>query len=164
VDYIYKAWLAVMKRLQYQLEAKTRWLEMLKSDAELVESSGVTLETLRSKATEILAQLTPQSDSVASQPPKAKSKKTKKSKGLDSKPNISHILFDAYRNTADILNLCAISYLLKNGCQINDKEEDEKKFCQRRRKVEIQIQRLTEKLTDRIPKGRDWQILDGWRH
>jgi hypothetical protein len=53
---------------------------MLKSDAELVESSGVTLETLRSKATEILAQLTPQSDSVASQPPKAKSKKRKNPK------------------------------------------------------------------------------------
>jgi hypothetical protein len=44
VDYIYKSWLALMKRLQYQLEGKTRWLEMLKSDAELVESSGVTLE------------------------------------------------------------------------------------------------------------------------
>lgn len=155
VDYIYKSWLALMKRLQYQLEGKTRWLEMLKSDAELVESSGVTLETLRSKATEILAQLTPESDSVASQPPKAKSKKKKKSKALDSKPNVSHILFDAYRNTADILNLCAISYLLKNGCKINDKEEDQNKFSQRRRKVEIQIQRLTEKLTARIPKGRD---------
>ena len=91
---------------------------------------------------------------VASQPPKAKSKKTKKSKPLDSKPNVSHILFDASRNTADILNLCAISYLLKNGYKINDKEEDQKKFSQRRQ-VEIQIQRLTEKLTARIPKGRN---------
>jgi hypothetical protein len=47
------------------------------------------------------------------------------------------------------LNLCAISYLLKNGCKINDKEEYQKKFSKRRRQVEIQIQRLTEKLTAR---------------
>ncbi len=50
---------------------------------------------------------------------------------------------------------CAISYLLKNGCKINEKEEDPKKFAQRRRKLEIQIERLREQLETRIPKGRD---------
>ncbi|MBD2532007.1 hypothetical protein H6G97_21410 [Nostoc flagelliforme FACHB-838] len=50
---------------------------------------------------------------------------------------------------------CAISYLLKNGCKIKDKEEDAKKFTQRRRKLEIQIERLREQLEARIPKGRD---------
>ncbi|MEH2232617.1 MAG: type V CRISPR-associated protein Cas12k [Nostoc sp.] len=59
VNYIYKSWLALMKRSQFQLEGKIRWLEMLKSDAELVEASGVTLESLRAKAAEILAPLTP---------------------------------------------------------------------------------------------------------
>jgi hypothetical protein len=56
VDYIYKAWLALQKRLQYQLDGKTRWLEMLKSDAELVEATGSTLDSLRIKAAEILTQ------------------------------------------------------------------------------------------------------------
>ncbi len=56
MDYIYKAWLALQKRLQYQLDGKTRWLEMLKSDAELVEATGSTLDSLRIKAAEILTQ------------------------------------------------------------------------------------------------------------
>ncbi|MHC5732662.1 MAG: type V CRISPR-associated protein Cas12k, partial [Nostoc sp.] len=29
VDYIYKSWLAIQKRLQQQLDGKIRWLEML---------------------------------------------------------------------------------------------------------------------------------------
>jgi hypothetical protein len=39
VDYIYKSWLAIQKRLQQKLEGKTHWLEIFKSDAELVETS-----------------------------------------------------------------------------------------------------------------------------
>ncbi|MHC5735451.1 type V CRISPR-associated protein Cas12k [Nostoc sp.] len=59
VNYIYKSWFALMKRSQYQLEGKIRWLEMLKSDVELVESSGVSLDSLRTKAAEILVQFAP---------------------------------------------------------------------------------------------------------
>lgn len=164
VNYIYKSWLALMKRLQYQLDGKNRWLEMLKSDTELVEASGVNLENLRIKAAEILAQVTPQSDTVEPQPAKGKKRqKTKKSKDSDSDyaertlrdRTVSKSLFEAYSNTEDNLNRCAISYLLKNRCNVSDKEEDLKKFAQRRRKVEIQIERLTEQLAARIPKGRD---------
>lgn len=50
VNYIYKSWFALMKRSQYRLEGKVRWLEMLKSDAELVEASGVTIDNLRERA------------------------------------------------------------------------------------------------------------------
>lgn len=50
---------------------------------------------------------------------------------------------------------CAISYLLKNGGKISAQEEKIEKFAQRRRKLEIQIQRLTSQLAARIPKGRD---------
>ncbi|MHC5675614.1 type V CRISPR-associated protein Cas12k [Nostoc sp.] len=56
VNYIYKSWFALMKRSQFQLEGKNRWLEMLNSDVELVESSGVSLDSLRTKAAEILVQ------------------------------------------------------------------------------------------------------------
>lgn len=77
VNYIYKSWFALMKRSQFQLQGKIRWLEMLNSDAELVEHSGVSLDILRTKASDILAQFTPL-DTAESQP--AKGKKVKKSK------------------------------------------------------------------------------------
>jgi hypothetical protein len=157
VNYIYKSWLALMRRSQFQLEGKIRWWEMLKSDPELVEASGLTIETLRSKATEILAEFTPQSDTVGAQLIKgSKRKKPKKSKGSEGDRAISKTLFENYGDTEDIVTRCAISYLLKNGCEIKDKEEeDTEKFAKRRRKLEIQIERLREQLELRIPKGRD---------
>lgn len=155
VDYIYKSWFALMKRLQYRLEGKTRWLEMLKSDAKLIEASGLTLETLRAKAAEILAQLAPHSDSPDSPKPKKTGKKAKKPKASESNRSLSHSLFETYGKTEDNLTRSAIAYLLKNGCKLTDKEEDPEKFAKRRRQVEIQILRLAEQLTARMPKGRD---------
>lgn len=156
VNYIYKAWLALMQRLQYQIEGKTRWLEMLKSDAFLLETSGVNVETLRTKAAKILAQYTAQSEAAKTAQPKSKTKKkSKKSKPSDNHSSLSQTLFEAYRNTEDTLTRCAIIYLLKNGCKVSNQEEDPEKFAKRRRQVEIQIQRLTEQLIARIPKGRD---------
>ncbi|WP_375512219.1 type V CRISPR-associated protein Cas12k [uncultured Nostoc sp.] len=154
VNYIYKSWFALMKRSQFQLEGKIRWLEMLKSDVELVESSGVSLDTLRTKAAEILVQLTLLNTAETQSTNGKKAKKRKKSQNSDSN-SLSKNLFESYRKTEDNLTRCAISYLLKNGCKINDKEEDAKKFAQRRRKLEIQIERLREQLETRIPKGRD---------
>ncbi|MEH2335261.1 type V CRISPR-associated protein Cas12k [Nostoc sp.] len=154
VNYIYKSWFALMKRSQYQLEGKIRWLEMLNSDIELVEASGVSLDSLRIKAAEILAQLTPVNTTETQSTNGKKAKKRKKSQNSVS-DTLSKNLFEAYGNAEDNLTHCAISYLLKNGCKINEKEEDAKKFAQRRRKLEIQIERLREQLETRIPKGRD---------
>ncbi|MEH1850306.1 MAG: type V CRISPR-associated protein Cas12k [Nostoc sp.] len=153
VDYIYKSWLAIQKRLQQHLDGKIRWLEMLNSDTELVEMSDCSLEVIRTKAAEILAMATPESESNAPLTKRRKTKKSKKSSASDR--SLSHKLFETYQETDDILSRSAISYLLKNGCKLNEKEEDPEKFAKRRRKLEIQIQRLTEKLTSRIPKGRD---------
>lgn len=129
---------------------------MLKSAPELLEASGLTIESLRSKAAEILAEFTPQSDPVEAQPATGnKRKKTQKSKASDSDRSISKTLFENYRDTEDIVTRCAISYLLKNVCKINHKDEDAEKFANRRRKLKIQIERLREQLEARIPKGRD---------
>ncbi len=128
---------------------------MLKSDVELVESSGVSLDSLRTKAAEILVQLAPLNTAETQSTNVKKAKKRKKAQNSDSDRNLSKNLFETYRNTEDNLTRCAISYLLKNSCKINEKEEDSKKFAQRRRKVEIQIERLREQLETRIPKGRD---------
>ncbi|MEH2121285.1 type V CRISPR-associated protein Cas12k [Nostoc sp.] len=155
VNYIYKSWFALMKRSQFQLEGKIRWLEMLKSDVELVENSGVSLDSLRTKAAEVLAEFAPLNTAETQSTNGKKAKKRKKAQNSDSDRSLSKNLFKAYGNTEDNLTRCAISYLLKNGCKINDKEEDAKKFAQRRRKLQIQIERLREQLEARIPKGRD---------
>ncbi|MCC5611925.1 type V CRISPR-associated protein Cas12k [Nostoc sp. CHAB 5834] len=141
--------------LQQQLDGKIRWLEMLNSDTELVEMSDCSLEVIRTKAAEILAMATPESESNPPLSKRRKTKKSKKSSASNPDRSLSHKLFDTYQETDDILSRSAISYLLKNGCKLNEKEEDPEKFAKRRRKLEIQIQRLTEKLTSRIPKGRD---------
>ncbi|BAY69240.1 type V CRISPR-associated protein Cas12k [Anabaena sp. FACHB-709] len=155
VDYIYKSWLTIQKRLQQQLDGKLRWIEMFNSDVELVEISGFSLEAIRTKASEILAITTPESDPKTLLTKRGKTKQSKKSSASNPDRSLSRKLFDAYQETDDILSRSAISYLLKNGCKLNDKEENPEKFAKRRRKVEIQIQRLTDKLTSRIPKGRD---------
>jgi hypothetical protein len=154
VNYIYKSWFALMKRSQFQLEGKIHWLEMLNSDVELVESSGVSLDSLRTKAAEILAQFASLNTAETQSTNVKKAKKRKKAQNSDSK-SLSKNLFESYPKTEDNLTRCAISYLLKNGCKINDKEEDAKKFAQRHRKLEIQIERIREQLETRIPKGRD---------
>jgi hypothetical protein len=79
VNYIYKSWFALMKRSQYQLEGKIRWLEMLNSDVELVESSGVSLDSLRIKAAEILTQLVILDNAETQSKNGKKAKKCKKS-------------------------------------------------------------------------------------
>ncbi|NHC36883.1 type V CRISPR-associated protein Cas12k [Scytonema millei] len=155
VEYIYKSWLALNKRLQQQLDRKRRWLEILQSDTELAADSNCSLDAIRSKAAEILSQAI-QAPSLDSSPPRGK--KGKKSKGRSSSSPVSSLfanLFKAYQETDDIKCRCAISYLLKNNCQLSDREEDPEKFAKRRRKVEIRIQRLTEKLNSRMPNGRD---------
>ncbi|MFN6517684.1 MAG: type V CRISPR-associated protein Cas12k [Nostoc sp. CreGUA01] len=154
VDYIYKSWLAVQKLLRASLEGQMRWLAMLKSDAELVEISGQTLQAIRTKAAEMLTDCITESG-FDSTPQRAKGKKSQKLSSSNSSSNLKNILFQAYRETDDIVTRCVISYLLKNGCKVSEKEEDLEKFAQRRRKVEIQIERLSEQLTSRIPKGRD---------
>lgn len=156
VEYIYKSWLALQQRLQRQLEGQTRWLGMLKSDAELIEASGCSLDAIRTKAAVMLAQFAAQCTPAHLEPCKGKKgKKTKKNKNSNTALKLSDILFEAYRETEDVLSCCAIIYLIKNGCKVSDKEEEPEKFTKRRRSVEIRVYRLQEQLASRIPKGRD---------
>jgi IS605 OrfB family transposase len=73
VEYIYKSWFKIQQRLQRKLEGQTRWLEILKSDEELVQMSNCTLEVIRAKhrrKTEIkISRLTEQ---IASRIPKGR--------------------------------------------------------------------------------------------
>jgi hypothetical protein len=138
VDYIYRGWFALRQRRLHQIQGKERWLSMLKSDLELERECNCRLDTIRTKATELLANFPVQS---------GKSNKAKRT--------ITNALFDAYKLTEDSLTQSAIIYLLKNNCQIVEIEENAEEFSQRRRKKEIEIERLKDQLKSKIPKGRD---------
>ena len=144
VEYIYKSWLALQKRLQWQLKGQQNWLTILKSDKQLCQEADCSLIALRHRANQILASLPSSNNSHQSK---------KQSKEKQSTPRKS--LFDAYDNAEDGLTKSAIAYLLKNNCQIPQEEEDAEKLDQRRRKTEIKVERLTRQIESSLPKGRD---------
>ena len=147
VNYIYKSWLKLQQRRQRKLEGQELWLSMLKSDTELLKESECSLDILRRKAKKILTDI---EATIKKSKNKAKNQKTLK------KPSL---LFDLYDKTEeqDILIRSAICYLLKNGSKLPkpDKLENNKKFAQRRRKVEIKIKRLKEQIEGSRPHGRE---------
>ncbi len=156
VDYIYKSWFALQKQRQHKIERKERWLSMLKSDGELEQESRCSLDVIRAKAAELLTTVAVQSDSNQNQPTKSnKGSKTKNGKADEVSPTLFNKLFEAYEQTTDTLTRCALAYLLKNGCQVNELEEDSKEFARRRRSKEIEIERLKEQQKSQIPKGRN---------
>jgi len=125
---------------------------MLKSDTDLVKAANCDLDTLRAKALDILTQHTAKSNPATTQ--QIKDRKVKKTRKGTASGSLSATLFALYRETEDILVRSAICYLLKNGCKVGG-DEDTDKFNQRRRKVEIKVERLQQQLASRMPKGRD---------
>jgi hypothetical protein len=146
VKYIYKSWFALQEERKFRLWRKQRWFSLLRSDLELEQESGLSLEKLRTEATEILikAQL---ECSREAEPDQATT---------DNSSALWDNLFTAYDKSKSPRLRCAIAYLLKNGCQVSEVEEDPKAYRRRRRKKKIEIERLEEQqLNSRLPKGRN---------
>ncbi|MBW4560543.1 MAG: type V CRISPR-associated protein Cas12k [Mojavia pulchra JT2-VF2] len=154
VKYIYKSWLKLNRQLQRKIQGKERWLNMLKSDAELEKESNSTIETIRQKASEILISLNAQRTKNI-ELKSIKPKNQKQVQTVQSPKITSSVLFESYLQAEDTLTQCAIVYLLKNNFKINSNEEDIDKYLKQRRKKEIEIERLKDQLKSRVPKGRD---------
>jgi hypothetical protein len=138
VLYIFKSWLAIQKRVQWQLEGKISWLRMLRTDKELIADCGKGLEQIRTKAQALILRYQSSDNSVESQ------------------KNLCKSLYQAYERTEDSLSRSAIAYLLRNRCQIpSETSEDLQKFLKYRAKIENQVKRLTQQLENRLPRGRD---------
>jgi hypothetical protein len=146
VLYTFKSWLAIQKRVQWQLEGKISWLRMLRTDEESISDCGQGLEQIRTKAKALLLRHESSDNSA------------------ESKKNLRKSLYQAYdlaqitpcQHNEGSLTRSAIAYLLKNCCQIpSDADEDLKKFLKYRRKIENQVNRLTQQLENRLPQGRD---------
>lgn len=155
VHYMFKSWLKVQKKLRQRIEGKQRWLAMLKSDLELEAESGKDLAEIRLLALKILQQVEQQLNNQTTN-----HKKRKKTKSKKESSTIFNSLHDRYDKTIDNVTKCAIVYLLKNGCQIdenNEGGEDPEEYALRRRKKEIEIENLEKQLRSRLPSGRDLQ-------
>ncbi|PSB16684.1 hypothetical protein C7B65_20785 [Phormidesmis priestleyi ULC007] len=151
VTYTYQSWLELQRKRRRSLDGRQRWLNVVKSDAELVQMSGCNIHTIQNKAKEILAQLNVQSPGAQNQP------KQKRKKKQNSKANgdLMSALFQAYETVDDALSRCAIAHLLKNDCQVCEQEEDPEAFAQRIHGKQRRIKELEAQLASRLPKGRD---------
>lgn len=163
VKYIYKSWLALNKRLKSKIAGKEKWLGILKSDPELEQESNSTIDEIRLRASEILASLETDRQNPIADSSQAKKGKKQKQTTQTTKPKFN-ILMDSYDRAEQAIEKCAIAYLLKNDRQISNLEEKQDKYLERRRKKEIEIERLKNQLEIRIPKGRDlsgdkWQEI-----
>jgi hypothetical protein len=144
--YTFKSWLAIQKRVQWQLEGKISWLRMLRTNEESIADCGKDLEQIRTKAQALLLRYQSADDSAESQ------KHLRKS--LYQAYDLAEIT--SCQQNEGSLTRSAIAYLLKNRCQIpSDTNEDLKKFLKYRRKIENQVNRLTQQLENRLPQGRD---------
>ena len=144
--YTFKSWLAIQKLAQKQLEGKSSWLRMLRTDSELIADSGHDLDRIRQQSATIL------------------SKYKSPAYAQESTDNLRKYLYQTYDKNEGSLTRSAIpqsgryanAYLFKHRCQIPAQiEEDTKKFLRYRRKIENQVKRLTQQLENRLPKGRD---------
>jgi hypothetical protein len=138
--YTFKSWLAVQKRTQKQLEQKAFWLQMLRTDQELISDCDKTIEEIRRKSQTIL-------------------ESQYRGDSTESERELRQWLYQAYKDTNKSLTRSAIAYLLKHRCKIPtavmEDEEDTKKFLKYRRKIAITVKRLTQQLENRLPQGRD---------
>lgn len=127
VTQIYKAWLKRRQQLHNRLQGKQRWLAMLQSDQALAQPYGSNLAALQDHAQKL----------------------------LDNPPDNWFQAYHKAETAQDALACSAIAYLLKHGRRIPSKPEDEKKLAHKRRKTEIQVERLQQEVKGRIPQGRD---------
>lgn len=153
VKFIYDAWFATQKKYHQRLTGKQRWLDIVKSDSELVNLSNSSLSVLQQKAQDILNQFNAVPETLAEETQQSQSKQQQrpihKNRSL-----ISH-LFAAYDAAQDTLSQCAIAYLIKNNGTIPEDAEDVEEFTHKIHAQQEAVKKLKDRLQARLPRGRD---------
>ncbi|MBD2067459.1 hypothetical protein H6F93_07925 [Leptolyngbya sp. FACHB-671] len=150
----YESWLALQAKRQDELNKLLHSIEVLKTDVELIAISSCDLDALHNRAKDVLSEVNAQ----ISEDSKKKSKKA-------IEGGIYKILYDKHRTTDDLLEKCAVAYLIKNRFKIksDETEEDVKKLGDRIHRKQKETEILQKQLQSRLPKGRPWvgkDILD----
>jgi Fe-S-cluster formation regulator IscX/YfhJ len=135
----YKSWLGLQQQRHFQLIGKKRWLQAVESEVELSQITDFKPDEVCAKAGKIREEAL---QSLNRQGSKHKS--------------LMGVLLDMHGNTAQApLNRRAINHLLINELQVTDKEQNLDELSKRLDKKRVEIRRLEEQLTSRVPKGRD---------
>jgi IS605 OrfB family transposase len=150
VLYTYESWLTIQQNGRRRLDGKQRWLDVVKSDRELLELSGSSLDVIKQRAQDVLNAINA-AQSTQSAPNEKKSKKANSTNDV----NLMSCLFKLYATTEDILTNCAIAHLLKNDCKVSETEEDPVEFAHRIHSKQNAIEELKAQLNARLPKVRD---------
>jgi hypothetical protein len=154
VTYTYESWLALQQNRRRRLDGKQKWLNVVKSDAALLELSSTTLEAIKERAQTVLKQLNIEPETQAASNPKKRKAAPQQAQSANKASPMTR-LFEAYDATDDTLNRCVIAYLIKNGCKILEIEEDPEKFAHRLHRKQKEVEQLEAQLQARLPKGRD---------
>ncbi len=164
IHYMFKSWFAIQRQLQRRLEGKQRWFNLFKSDQELEQDCGQSLDIIINKAEAILKSIDSKEIKSSQKPKKTKKRNKKRKSSSEEAITLFDRLFKTYNEATDSLERCALTYLLKNNGEIPEEDEDVENFVLRKRKKEIEIERLQQQLENRIPLGRDltgelWQEM-----
>ena len=158
VAYTYDAWFALQASRQQRLNGLKRWLDILKSDADLLDLCGLDLESFQAKAKEILQTVTDQLQADQPKPSpshKGSQQQRDQSDRTVSKRQLVNQLFLLYDESSSLLTRCVAVHLLKNGCAVSEKPENPERYQRMHRSKQKAAKRLEEQLTSRLPKGRD---------
>lgn len=135
----YKSWLALQQQRHFQLIGKKRWLQAVESEVELSQITDFKPDEVCAKAGEIREEALQRLNRQGS-----------KHKSLMG------VLLDMHGNRAQApLNRRAINHLLIDELQVTDEEQNLDELSKRLDKKRLEIRRLEEQLTSRLPKGRD---------
>ena len=135
----YKSWLALQQERKIRLEGKQRWLEAVESELELSATTDFAPDQIRAKA-HIIREKAIQNLNEQGKKPK----------------DLIDILLKKHQNIVkDSLSRRAINHLLINNLQVSEQDQNLKELSERLDKIRVEIKRLEEQLSSRLPKGRD---------
>ncbi|PSN12342.1 hypothetical protein C7293_20560 [filamentous cyanobacterium CCT1] len=158
VAYTYDAWFALQSSRQQGLDGLKRWIDILKSDADMLELCGLDWKSFQASAKEILQSVTDQLQSDQPKPSpshKGSQQRREQSDRTVSKRQLVNQLFQLHDESPSLLTRCVAVYLLKNGCAVLEKPEKPERYQRMLLGKKKAAKRLEEQLASRLPKGRD---------
>lgn len=171
IQSIYAGWFKKQERCLARLNGLNRWLSILKSDPQLVETSGYELEKIQTRANTLIVEIKARLEELKKCAEGDKSDNDEKHLGSTFTKTVNHRsgnlsnrrlateLFNTYFSLAEsnenLLDQCAIVHLLKNGCKIAVEPEDPSQFALKYHTIQKKIQRLEKQLKARLPRTRD---------